>query len=114
MLTREELKQEIAALEKELREREAALPIHSIRPGQIEAIEELEEQIREKRKSLKEVKAMGATVLSLSDEEALRLEAIITDRDREEALKFILEVFRPKLQAKGKGAMDQQKGMGIS
>ena len=57
MLTREELKQEIVALEKKLLEREAALPIHSIRPGQIEAIEELEEQIREKRDSLKEVKA---------------------------------------------------------
>ena len=57
MPTREELKQEIAALEKELREREASLPVHSIRPGQIEAIEELEEQIREKRGLLKEVKA---------------------------------------------------------
>jgi len=114
MPTREELKQEIEALEKELREREAALPIHSIRPGQIEAIEELEEQIREKWGLLKEVKAMGATVLSLSDKEALRLEEIITDRDREEALKFILEVLWPKLQAKGKGAMDQRKGMGIS
>jgi len=57
MPTREELEQEIAALEKELREREAALPVHSIRPGQIEAIEELEEQIREKRGLLKEVKA---------------------------------------------------------
>ncbi len=57
MLTREELKQEIAALEKKLREREASLPVHSVRPGQIEAIEELEEQIREKRGLLKEVKA---------------------------------------------------------
>ncbi len=73
-----------------------------------------EEQIREKRESVKEVKAMGATMLTLSDEEALRLEAIITDRDQEEALRFVLEVLRPKLQAKGKGTMDRQKGMGIS
>jgi len=56
MLTREELEQEIAALERELKEREASLPVHSVRPGQIEAIEELEEQISEKRGLLKEVK----------------------------------------------------------
>ena len=56
MPTREELEQEIAALERELKEREASLPIHSVRPGQIEAIEELEEQISEKRGLLKEVK----------------------------------------------------------
>ncbi len=57
---------------------------------------------------------MEATVLSLSDEEALQLEIIITDRDQEEALKFIMTVLRPKLQAKRKGTMDQRKGMGIS
>ncbi|GEM_PF-498455 len=53
--------------------------------------------------------------LTLSAEEALRLELeeIITDRDAEEALKFILEVLKPKLQAKGKRAIDQKKGMGI-
>jgi hypothetical protein len=56
---------------------------------------------------------MGSAVISLSDEETLRLEEIITDRDRDEALKFILEVLKPKLQAKGKGAIDQKKGMGM-
>lgn len=59
-LSREELEGEIAALEEELREREAALPIHSIRPAQLEAIEELEEQIGKKRKLLKEVKEDGS------------------------------------------------------
>ena len=49
MPTREELEQEIAALEEELRERKAALPIHSVRPAQFETIEELEERIRVKR-----------------------------------------------------------------
>ncbi|HDL86002.1 MAG TPA: hypothetical protein ENH11_06720 [Candidatus Acetothermia bacterium] len=52
MPTREELKREIESLEEKLREREAALPIHSVRPGQFAALEELEEQIREKRKLL--------------------------------------------------------------
>ncbi|MGQ9478110.1 MAG: hypothetical protein ACUVRH_06460 [Candidatus Bipolaricaulia bacterium] len=56
---------------------------------------------------------MGQTVLSLSDEEVQRLEEIITDRDRDEALKFILEVLKPKLQAKGKGTIDGRKGMGM-
>ena len=52
-------------------------------------------------------------VLTLSAEEALRLEEIITDRDAEEALRFILEVLKPKLQAKGKRTIDQKKGMGM-
>lgn len=44
-----------------------------MRPGQ-------KEQIREKRISLKEAKAMGIAILTPSDENALRLEAIISDR----------------------------------
>jgi len=59
MPTREELKQEIAALEEELRERKAALPIRSVRPAQFEAIEELEERIRAKREVLKNLKDHG-------------------------------------------------------
>ena len=59
MPTREELKQEIAALEEELRERKVALPIHSVRPAQFEAIEELEERIRAKREVLKNLKDHG-------------------------------------------------------
>jgi len=38
------------------------------------------------------------------------LEAIIVDRDRDEALRFILKVLEPKLRAKGKGAPDTKKG----
>lgn len=59
MPTREELEQEIATLEEELRERKAALPIHSVRPAQFEAIEELEERIRAKREVLKNLKDHG-------------------------------------------------------
>ena len=42
----ENLEREIEALRAELREREKALPSHSIRPHQLLAIEELEEKIR--------------------------------------------------------------------
>lgn len=42
---KERLKKEIALLREKLRDREAALPAHSIRPNQIQAIEELEEEI---------------------------------------------------------------------
>ena len=37
----------VAALKKELEEREAALPAHSARPHQLMAIEELEERVEE-------------------------------------------------------------------
>ena len=59
MPTREELEQEIVALEEELRERKAALPIHSVPPAHFEAIEELEERIGAKREVLKNLKDHG-------------------------------------------------------
>jgi hypothetical protein len=43
---KEDLDREIEVLKAELREREKALPAHSIRPHQLLAIEELEEKIR--------------------------------------------------------------------
>ena len=48
----EDLKREIKELEERLKDREDALPAHSIRPHQLQIIEELEEAIREKRKEL--------------------------------------------------------------
>ena len=42
---RQELLEEIQNLKEELRDREAALPPHSMRPHQIQEIEELEEKI---------------------------------------------------------------------
>ena len=42
---RQELLEEIQELEEKLRDREAALPAHSVRPHQIQEIEELEEKI---------------------------------------------------------------------
>jgi hypothetical protein len=49
----ENLGREIEALRAELREREKALPAHSIRPHQLQAIEELEEKIRILEQKLK-------------------------------------------------------------
>jgi len=49
---RDELEENIKDLKEELREREAALPAHSIRPHQLIAIEELEEKIAAKEKEL--------------------------------------------------------------
>jgi uncharacterized coiled-coil DUF342 family protein len=42
---REQLLKEIQELKERLRDREAALPAHSVRPHQIQEIEELEEKI---------------------------------------------------------------------
>jgi len=42
---RQELLEEIQNLKERLRDREAALPAHSVRPHQIQEIEELEERI---------------------------------------------------------------------
>ena len=53
MSTREELERAITALEEELQERRAALPIHCVRPAQFQAIEELEEQIEARKEELK-------------------------------------------------------------
>jgi hypothetical protein len=50
---RENLGIEVEALRAELREREKALPAHSIRPHQLLAIEKLEEKIRILEQKLK-------------------------------------------------------------
>jgi chromosome segregation ATPase len=48
----EELKKEIRDLEEKLKDREASLPAHSVRPQQMLAIEELETAIEEKKEEL--------------------------------------------------------------
>lgn len=52
---KEKLKREISRLKAEKADREAALPAHSIRPHQLLAIEELEEEIERKQKELDEL-----------------------------------------------------------
>ena len=51
-----ELEREIRELEEKLRDRELALPAHSIRPSQLLLIEELEEEIKEKKRRLAALK----------------------------------------------------------
>lgn len=51
---RDDLLEEIQELKRKLRDREAALPAHSVRPHQLQEIEELEEKIAELEKMLGE------------------------------------------------------------
>ena len=52
---REKLREEIDELKEKLRDREAALPAHSVRPHQVQEIEELEEKIAGLEKTLGEI-----------------------------------------------------------
>ncbi len=56
---------------------------------------------------------MELTTLGLTDEEVMRLESIFMDKDKEEALRFLLEVIKPKIRAKGSRALDSKEGTGI-
>lgn len=55
MEKKEELKKEIEDLKRRLRDREDALPAHSVRPHQILAIEELEDEIAAKERELSDL-----------------------------------------------------------
>ena len=55
--TVQQLKEDISELKSELAEREAALPAHSVRPHQLMAIEELEEEIAMKEEVLKVIES---------------------------------------------------------
>ena len=48
----QELEKEIEELEEKLKDRELALPAHSIRPHQLLIIEDLEKEIKEKKRRL--------------------------------------------------------------
>lgn len=52
---KEELKREIETLKQRLADREAALPAHSVRPHQMLAIEELEDEIAAKERELSDL-----------------------------------------------------------
>ena len=51
-----ELQDDIWKLEKEIGERTAALPAHSANPAMMQEIEELEEELKEKREELDTLK----------------------------------------------------------
>ncbi len=56
MVKEKELKKEIKELEEKLKDREDALPAHSVRPQQMLFIEELEIEIEKKKVELSELK----------------------------------------------------------
>ena len=56
---------------------------------------------------------MKPVTITLKAEEVLRLEAILMDRNREEALDFLKNVLRPKIRAQGNRGLDSQKGTGV-
>jgi len=56
---------------------------------------------------------MGKVVIELSDTEKMKIEAILMDNDADEALRFVKEVLRPKLRAKGSRTLDSGKSTGI-
>ena len=53
----EELEGEIRKLEKKIKEREAAMPAHSVKPQMIQEVEDLEEELGIKRKKLKQIRS---------------------------------------------------------
>ena len=55
MVKEKELEKEIMELEKRLKDREDALPAHSVKPQQMLLIEELETSIEEKKNELKKL-----------------------------------------------------------
>jgi hypothetical protein len=56
---------------------------------------------------------MATLVLEFSNEEAMRIEAILMDNDAEEALRFLKEVIKPKIRSKRSNALDMGKSTGI-
>lgn len=56
-VTIQQIQEDISRLKAELAERKAALPPHSIRPYQLMAIEDLEEEISRKQKALNALEA---------------------------------------------------------
>ena len=56
---------------------------------------------------------MAKIVLDFSDEEQMRIEAILMDNDAPEALRFLKEIIKPKVRAKGSKELDGAKSTGM-
>lgn len=56
---------------------------------------------------------MAGVVIELTSEEAMLVESILLDGDRDEAYRFVREVVKPKLRAKGSVSLDPSKSTGI-
>ena len=57
--------------------------------------------------------AMANVVLEFSNEETMRIEAILMDNDAEEALRFVKEIIKPKIRSKRSNELDMGKSTGI-
>ena len=49
---------------------------------------------------------MDKVVLEFSNQDRMRIEAILMDNDAQEALRFLKEVIKPKIRAKGSKELD--------
>ena len=56
---------------------------------------------------------MSTTIIEFSEQDVMRVEAIVMDADAAEALRFIKEIIKPKLRAKTAAALDPTKSTGI-
>jgi len=56
---------------------------------------------------------MANVVIEFSAQEVQRIEAILMDEDRDEALAFIRQAIKPKLRAKTNPALDSGRSTGI-
>ena len=56
---------------------------------------------------------MAGVVIELTSEEAMLVESILLDGDREEAYRFVREVIKAKIRAKGSVNLDPSKSTGI-
>ncbi len=56
---------------------------------------------------------MKSVTITLDAQEVLRLEAILMDKNKEEALDFLKTVIRTKIRAQGNRGLDSQKGTGV-
>jgi hypothetical protein len=56
---------------------------------------------------------MAKMVLDFSEEDQMRIEAILMDNDAQEALRFFKEIIKPKIRAKGFKELDAGKSTGV-
>jgi hypothetical protein len=56
---------------------------------------------------------MAKIILDFSVEDQMRIEAILMDNDAQEASRFLKEVIKPKIKAKGPKELDAGKSTGV-
>ena len=56
---------------------------------------------------------MAKIVIEFSDEDQMRMEAILMDNDAQEALRFLREIIKVKISAKRSRCLDAGKSSGL-